>query len=363
MLKFLYSFLFLTALSLGVTVAANRPLALEGSYGPDSVLFRLDLAYDDGGLIWGTRTFVNEEGEILNTNKVFGTYSARLLASDLVGYMTINVLEFDEGNKIVGRYVFEADECDNYKNKTIHRGGYWSNGDVIHRFNEADIVVARPMLPKPNGDELYRLGYTLRVYRDIRDTLSLKNNRDIIYESVSRMQVPAYLPTRCQQSIDTLVAQNTEKGLEAMFKVVTPDQWYPHTVKVEIDSISEGPKYVSLKLSRRLYYRGSLAELDQNYYTYSKETGLLLDMKNLFVNPGSLDLQRIIIHEGRVQLKIDNLLNDPEYTILNPSIIGDYVLICYRKGEREYGSCRIPVERLFGFFTPIANSIFARPRR
>ena len=362
MLKFLYTFLAFLFFSTVSVAAANRPLALEGTYGPDSVQFRLDLAYDDAGLIWGTRSFINEEGEILNTNKVFGTYNARLLASDLVGYMIVNVTEFNSKTEIVGRYSFAADECDNYKNKTIHKGGKWWLNGIEYPFNEAEIVVARPMLPKPSGDELYKAGYTLRVYRDIRDTLSLMNNRDIIYQSVAQMYVPAYLPSRCQQAIDTLVARNTEKGLEAMFKVVSPDQWYPHTVKVTVDSLAEGLRYVSLKMSRRLSYRGSLAVVEENYYTYSKETGALMDMKNLFINPSSPDLTQIIIEEARKQAKIENLLNDPDYVLLNPSIVGDYVWICYRRGERGYGHCQIPVERLFGFFTPIAKSIFA-PRR
>ena len=163
--------------------------------GPDSVHFRLDLAYDDAGLIWGTRSFVNEEGEVLATNKVFGTYSARLLASDLVGYMVVDVNEFNDKLEIVGRYSFEADECDNYKNKTIHKGGKWWLNDIVRPFNNVDIVVARPMLPRPSGDVLFQEGYTLRVYRDIRDTLSLMNNRDIIYQSVALMKVPAYLPS------------------------------------------------------------------------------------------------------------------------------------------------------------------------
>lgn len=360
MFKYLYSLFVLVLFSTGLSMSANRPLALEGTMGPDSVHFRLDLAYDDAGLIWGTRSFVNEEGEVLASNKVFGTYSARLLASDLVGYMVVDVNEFNEKLEIVGRYNFEADECDNYKNKTIHKGGKWWLNDVVRPFNNVDIVVARPMLPRPSGDVLFQEGYTLRVYRDIRDTLSLTNNRDIIYQSVARMKVPAYLPSKCQAAIDTLVAKNTEKGLESMFKVVTPDQWYPHTVKVLVDSLAEGKRYVTLSLSRRLYFRGQLAILEKNYYSYSKETGALMDMNNLFINPSSPDLRRIITEAVNEQAKIINIYEDPDCELLNPALMGDDVLICYRRGEHEYGECKIPVMRLFGFFTPIAKSIFSR---
>ena len=152
----------------------------------------------------------------------------------------------------------------------------------------------------------------------------------------------------------------TEKGLESMFKVVTPDQWYPHTVKVLVDSLAEGKRYVTLALSRRLYYRGQLAVLEKNYYTYSKETGVLMDMKNLFINPSSPDLMRIITDEVHKQANIINIYNDPECELINPAIVGDDVLIAYRKGDHAYGECKIPVMRLFGFFTPIAKSIFSR---
>ena len=90
---------------------------------------------------------------------------------------------------------------------------------------------------------------------------------------------------------------------------------------------------------------------------------MLMDMQNLFINPNSLDLVRIIKEACRQQRKIENIYNEPDCVMLNPAIVGDDIRFYYRKGDHDFHEFSVPVSKLFGFLTPFAKSIFTMPKQ